>query len=115
VVTESSIFYVKNLGVVLFLYQLTSLDTLNSAQLRTVKPMEVDYGVYLEPCCAPEAPPCLPSPVTGGLPTGFPQAAPGAMAWKAEDIRYEDYVHDFFDEEVFELENALRSFKGQSP
>jgi hypothetical protein len=77
--------------------------------------MEVDYGLNLESCGAPELPSCLPSATKVSLPPGFAQALPGAMAWKAKDITYGDYVHDFFDEEVFELENALRFFKGQSP
>jgi hypothetical protein len=77
--------------------------------------MEVDYGVNLESCGAPELPSCLPSATKVGLPPGFPQAPPVATNWKPKDLTYGDYVHDFFEEEVFELENALRSFKGQSP
>lgn len=77
--------------------------------------MEVDHGVELEPCCAPGVPSCLPSVIQVGLPLGFPQAPSGAITWKAKDLTYGDYVHDFSDEEVFELENALRAFKGQNP
>jgi hypothetical protein len=46
------------------------------------------------------------------IPNGFPRALEGPMAWLPSHVKEENYLYEFSQSEIDELDRALMNFKG---